>query len=183
MKSILRYLPVFAVLPVCTYIAACSDIGLPSDKPQIIKTNIFHYRDKPTRAGAGRQDSVVIGIYVKAGIEDLGMDQPFDATVYERFLLKNDGWTNYKITILRLTEGKFKPVPPLVFRDIIFFPALNGTSSGRVKEGYLYFNRIFYYQKQIEMVPTKFQIQIRDNNLNESNIIETDTVVVPYFKN
>jgi hypothetical protein len=167
-------------LSIClVFFVSCSEEQAYPDKPQIVRVSILPYKRIPTPYGRGVQDSILIKIYVKDGNGDLGINRPVNSADAMRFI-SNGNWTNYKITILRLNGNKFEPVEPLVNRDVVFFPSL--ANSKKVKEGHLYFNRTFIYYEKVSMSPTKFLIQIRDNNLNESNVIETDTVIVPYPK-
>ncbi len=65
------------------------------------------------------------------------------------------------------------------------FLVLPDLTKGKPKgaiEGTLDFAQLFQYGNTVKLFPTKFRIRIRDRALNVSNIIETDTLTLPYLK-
>jgi hypothetical protein len=161
--------------------SACTKEPSYSEIPQIVKASTRVYKYMSTPAGRGLQDSVLLILDIRDGDGNLGINSPLSSEDINRFLSNGD-WTNYKVTTFRFINNKFEKIESPVSRDVLFFPALTSSNSIGAKEGILYLNKIFVYVKNYVMYPTKFQIQIRDNNLNESNIAETDTVTVPYPK-
>lgn len=151
-----------------------------SDTPEITSSTVFPYKNLPAQQGVGkgRRDSIIVTIGFKDGDGNLGNDTPVSRADSVRYA-SNGGWGNYKITTLRLVNGKYEVVPTLVNKTLFFPDLAKGKGKGAI-EGTLDFGQIFTYGNRFQLYPIKFQIQIRDRNLNESNVIETDTVVVPY---
>ena len=93
----------------------------------------------------------------------------------------NGGWANYRIRTFRLNNKKFEEVDLKVNTSLYIPDLTKGKPKGAI-EGSLDFYQIFQYGSSFQLYPTKFQIQIRDRSLNVSNVIETDTVSVPFPK-
>lgn len=148
-----------------------------STTPAITYKGMFKYTLPPgTGVGQTKRDSVVITIGFTDGDGNLGSSSQADTSIY----FKNGGWGNYKITTLRLIDGKYQ-VYSLNDNNTLIFPDLAlGKPKGPI-EGTLDFNQKFFYGTVIQRYPTKFQIQIRDRALNVSNIVETDTLTLPYL--
>ena len=121
-----------------------------------------------------QRDSVVISITFKDGDGDLGEDVRDTTRLNQTFA--NQPWGNYQIRTFQFVGGKFEEVS-VAANSRLFFPQ-TATKRGPL-EGVLDFTQRFPYQSTIRSVPIKFQIRLRDRQLNESNIIETDTVNVP----
>ncbi|AQG78122.1 hypothetical protein [Spirosoma montaniterrae] len=151
-----------------------------ADKPEIEFRSIFPYKNLPARPGVGRgrRDSVVISIDFKDGRGDLGNTLPLskaDSALYA----SNGRWGNYRIQTFRLINRQYVEVEQRV-NSSLFFPDLaKGKPPGAI-QGTLDFNQTFLYGSSFQLLPTKFRITIRDRQLNESNVVETDTVWVPW---
>ena len=127
-----------------------------------------------TNVARTQRDSVVISITFKDGNGDLGEDVR-DTTRLSR-TFANQPWGNYQIRTFKFVSGKFEEVS-IAGNSKLFFQQTS-TKRGPL-EGVLDFTQKFPYQSNIKSVPVKFQVRLRDRELNESNIIETDTVSVP----
>ncbi len=154
-----------------------------ADKPEIEFRSIFPYKNLPARPGVGRgrRDSVVITIGFKDGRGDLGNTLPLskaDSTLYA-----NSNWGlfkgNYRIQTFRLINGRYEEFDQPVNRTLFFPDLAKGKPPGAI-EGTLDFNQTYLYGSSFRLLPTKFRITIRDRQLNESNVVETDTVTVPW---
>ncbi len=161
-------------------LSACFNEPDYSNTPQIDFKGIFAYKDLPAQRGVGRgrRDSIVVTIGFKDGDGNLGNDIPIAKADSARYA-SNGGWGNYKIRTLRLVNKQYQEIN-LAVNQTLYFPDLTkGKPKGAI-EGSLDFNSTFQYGNSYQIYPIKFQIQIRDRNLNESNVIETDTVWVPF---
>lgn len=127
-----------------------------------------------TSAGQAQRDSVVISITFKDGDGDLGEDLRDTTRLKQTFA--NQQWGNYQIRTLGLINGKFEEVPVAANAKLFF--QLSTPQRGPL-EGTLDFSQTFPYQSNAKLIPVKFQIRLRDRQLNESNLVETDTVRVP----
>ncbi len=172
---------VLLLLGVTLTLSACFTEPDYSNTPQIeIKEPIFKYPDLPAQRGVGRgrRDSIVIRVAFKDGDGDLGNDIPVAKADSARYA-ERGGWGNYKIRTLRLVNGRFEEIV-LPVNQTLYFPDLTKNKAKGAIEGDLDFNSTFQYGSRFQLYPIKFQIQIRDRALNESNIVETDTVIVPF---
>ena len=151
-----------------------------SNTPQIEAETPFVYKDLPAGQGVGRgrRDSVVIRVSFKDGDGDLGNDIPLSREDSLRFA-SNGGWGNYRIRTFRLENGRFRELDLAVNRTLFFPNLTKGKARGAIT-GDLDFNSVFQYGNRFQLYPVKFQIQIRDRALNESNVVETDTITVPF---
>lgn len=153
-----------------------------SNTPEIEFKGIDQYKALPAGTGVGKskRDSVVIIIGFKDGDGNLGDDSPSQADILR---YKADGnWGNYQIKTFRYINKKYVEFGSDSNNVLttLFFPDLTkGKPKGAI-EGTLDFNQIFPYGTNIVFYPTKFQIRIRDRALNASNVIETDTIRLPY---
>lgn len=150
-----------------------------SDTPAIEFRGISPYTLEAGK-GVGKQkrDSVVITIGFKDGDGNIGDNIPLPKVDEDRYA-SNGGWGNYKITTFRLENNKYVELKQSE-NNALFVPDLTkGKPKGAI-EGNLDFFQIFQYGNRFQRYPTKFQIQIRDRNLNVSNVIETDTISLPY---
>jgi hypothetical protein len=163
-------------------VSACFSEPNYSETPEISEPVIFSYRDLVAQQGVGqsRRDSIVITVNFRDGDGNLGNDIPVlgaDSLQY----VTNGGWGNYRVTTLRLVNGKYEALQTPVNQTLYFPNLAKGKGAGPI-EGTLDFSQIFPYGTSYRRYPTKFQIQIRDRFLNVSNIIETDTIVLPYTR-
>ena len=153
-----------------------------SNTPDIDFKGVFRYTIEASKGvGKGKRDSVVITVGFKDGDGNIGDNIPLSKVDADRYA-SNGGWGSYKIRTFRLINKKFEELPQPE-NNTLYIPDL---TKGKVKgaiEGSLDFNQIFQYGSRFQFYPTKFQIQIRDRSLNVSNVIETDTVSVPFPTN
>lgn len=130
------------------------------------------------------RDSVVFQTAFQDGDGDLGITA-------DEFAGKGDprlkGLNNYVVRVLRKTgpgRNDYREVFPTVSYSS-FFPILKPDGKRGPIEGTLRFSQTFYDIANTRRKDTlKFQIKILDRALNESNTIETDTVIVfpPVYK-
>ena len=132
--------------------------------------------------GKAKIDSVVMSIHFQDGDGDLGITQAelkANPTKYKDF-------RNFEVNVLLQKNGKFTP--------ITFSPSLGGLMNFKFKadqkpgpiEGTVDYSTQFVYAFYKGYSPLftpkndtlKFQIYIRDNALQTSNVIETDPIVI-----
>jgi len=138
-------------------------------------------------------DSIYITIKFQDGDGDLGLNDEDGAPLYgERTETGelNKYRSNYFIEILRKEDGEFIPYILPDAESITYrFPYLNEESTeGGPLEGFLTFVQVIDPSAYEQFNPTpnaiqrfdtlKFRVNIADRALNESNVIETDTVIV-----
>lgn len=171
---------ILILLGVTLALSACFNEPDYSNTPQIEVKPIFKYPNLPAGAGVGRgrRDSVVITIGFKDGDGNLGNDIPVAKADSARYA-SNGGWGNYKIITSRLVNGRYEDLT-IPVNKTLYFPDLTKNKAKGAIEGTLDFNSTFQYGNRYQLYPVKFKIQIRDRDLNESNIVETDTVWVPF---
>lgn len=152
-----------------------------SNTPEILNPEVQRYPiAASTGVGGGRRDSVVITIDFKDGDGNLGDDFPLSRADSLRYKA-DGGWGNYQLTTLRLQNGQYVEFP-VVVNQTLFFPNLTkGKPSGAI-EGSLQFSQLFQYSNSSRLFPTKFRIRVRDRTLNQSNVIDTDTLNLPYLR-
>lgn len=155
---------------IATLILACSKNESAPDSPPVIQFNSIT-KITPT-SGTIRRDSVVITIGYKDQDGNLGESD----TSRIRQVFANQSWSNYRLETLQLVNGAFTPLVTGTTK-LPFFPSLSYQK--KPVEGTLSFSQAFPYVNGYRLVPLKFRVQIRDRNLNESNMIETDTVRLP----
>ncbi|MBC7893682.1 MAG: hypothetical protein H7Y12_15800 [Sphingobacteriaceae bacterium] len=128
------------------------------------------------------RDSVVVLVDFQDGDGDLGITT-------EEFQGKGDpklkGVNNYIVRVMRKTRTGFVEVFPQVpFNS--FYPPLKPDGRRGPIEGTLRFSQIFFGSTAPKPLKDtlKFQIRILDRALHESNVIETDTIIVfpPVYK-
>lgn len=148
-----------------------------STTPQIEYDGLTPFRRLPSFAGVGgeERDSVVISVKFSDGDGNLG-DNTLDSTILANRY--TDGWGNYEIKTFQLLNGKYVELQSLDNRFLLF-PRLSREGQRGAITGLLDFRQIFFYSRNYQMLPVKFQIRIRDRDLNVSNTIETDTIRVP----
>lgn len=149
---------------------SCSKNESAPDSPPVIQFNSI---TKTTRSnGTTMRDSVVITITYKDQDGNLGESD----TSRIRQVFANQPWSNYRLETLQFINGAFSPLPG-ASTPKQFFASLS--SQNKPAEGMLSFSQTYPYTSGYRLVPLKFRVQIRDRNLNESNVIETDTVRLP----
>ena len=173
--------PYLFVIGIAFALSSCFNEPNYSNVPDIKFKGIFRY---PLAAGAGvgktKRDSVVTTVSFTDGNGDLGNAFPLsnaDTTLYK----SNGGWGNYEIKIFRLENKEYKEVILPIANFLVFPDLTKGKPKGAI-EGTLDFTQIFFYGTTVKLFPTKFRIRIRDRALNVSNVIETDTLTLPYLK-
>lgn len=173
--------PYLFVLGVSLTLSACFNEPNYSNTPAIDFKSIFRYTIAAGQGvGKSKRDSVVITIGFKDGDGNLGNNTPLskaDSTNYAQ----NGNWGNYKIRTFRLINKQYVELP-LAINQFLLFPDLAKDKPKGAIEGTLDFYQTFTYGTSYQIYPTKFQIQIRDRSLNVSNVIETDTINVPFPK-
>ena len=167
----------FLLLGLAPTISGCWNEPNFDDKPAISFKSIDPI-DLPASADrrTPRRDSVIITLGFQDGTGDLGEDTR-DSTRLKTVFGK-ETWGNYQIKTLRLVNGKYEELP-LEVNAKLFFMRLTKEGQRGAIEGTLDFRQVFFYTNSSKITPVKFQIKIRDRKLQESNMIETDTVHVP----
>lgn len=173
--------PYLLVLGTALTLSACFNEPNYSNTPNIDFRGLFRYTIEAGKGvGKSKRDSVVLTIGFKDGDGNLGNDIPLPRADSARYA-SNGGWGNYRIRTFRLENKQYKEVK-LDINQFLLFPDLtNGKPKGAI-EGTLDFSQTFQYGTSFQMYPVKFQIQIRDRSLNESNVIESDTLNLPFPK-
>ncbi len=128
--------------------------------------------------GNDKRDLVMIAIKFQDKSGDLGEDISTTDSVRRRVVFGSETWGNYKVQTFKYQNGKYTLQPPSEDQKI-WFPRLFKPNQKGALEGTLYFQESFIYSRSSIRYPVKFQVQIRDRALNVSNVIETDSVVVP----
>lgn len=174
----------FVGLFCCTGLLACTEEPQWSLTPSISFSQI----QKITKisndgfGGKAKIDSVVMSIRFQDGDGDLGITQAelkANPTKYKDF-------RNFEVNVLLQKNGKFIPVN--------FSPSLGGLMNFKFKgeqkpgaiEGTVDYSTQFVYAFYKGYSPlftakndtVKFQIYIRDNALQTSNVVETDPIVI-----
>ncbi|KAB7732144.1 hypothetical protein F5984_08010 [Rudanella paleaurantiibacter] len=151
------------------------------ETPKIEYFGMSPFRRLPARpvVGGGERDSVIISVKFTDGDGDLGENTPRNkadsAVVAERY---KDGWGNYEIKTFRFVNGRFEAFD-LPENRFLLFPRLTREGQRGAIEGTLDLRQVFFYTRNAQILPVKFQIRIRDRALRVSNTIETDTIRVP----
>lgn len=161
------------------FLAGCWNEPNFDDKPYIAFKAI-DVIDLPASADkrTPRRDSVIVTISFQDGTGDLGEDVGKADSTRLRTIFGKETWGNYQIKTFRLVNGKYEEVN-LAVNNKLFFPRLSKEGQRGAIEGTLDFRQNFNYSNSARLTPVKFQIKIRDRKLQESNVIETDTVHVP----
>ena len=127
------------------------------------------------RVGESKRDSVITTIRYQDGTGDIGEDPRDTARI--RKVFGKETWGNYEVRAFQFVDGKYSLLPSSD-NGKVYFPGPRRLQKGAI-EGTIDFSQVFPYQRPFKLVPVKFQIRIRDRALNVSNVIETDTIVVP----
>ncbi len=131
----------------------------------------------PFSGTTAKRDSVVITLDFKDGDGDLG--EPVEGRIDPKYT----DWGNYELkTFRRLANGSFEEVI-LAANAKLFFPELlKGSKKNNRRspiEGLLDYAVYFPYSKRSTLNVVKFKIRVRDRSLNNSNVIESDTISIP----
>ncbi|QMW00491.1 hypothetical protein [Spirosoma foliorum] len=176
-QQIQTYLFVFGIV---LTVSACFTEPNYSNTPAIDFKGLFKYSIAASSGvGQAKRDSIVITIGFKDGDGNLGVDNPSTATITS--YTSNGGWGNYEIRTFRFINKQYVEYTQTDLTSL-FFPDLTKNKPKGPIEGTLDFNQTFTYGTSNVFYPTKFQIRIRDRDLNVSNVIETDTITLPYLR-
>ncbi|GAB3541115.1 hypothetical protein GCM10027577_06130 [Spirosoma fluminis] len=171
--------PYLFTLGVALTMSACFNEPNYSNTPEISFKSLFKYTLEAQRGvGRGKRDSVVLTVGFKDGDGNLGNSIPLareDSIKYKQ----NGGWGNYEIKTFRLINRQFVEFVSPELQTLIFPDLTKGKPKGAI-EGTLDFNQSFQYGSSYQLYPVKFQIRIRDRDLNTSNVVESDTVSLPF---
>lgn len=123
--------------------------------------------------------NVRITLSFEDGDGDLG-ESLKDNAAREDYLKENGGWGNYQTQVLKLEKDKWVnyDLPLLSF---LVFPVLKTDGTRGPIRGKLDYDISFPNSRQGKLTPLKFLVKIRDRELRESNIIETDSISVPIY--
>jgi len=172
--------PALLLFGITLLLSSCWNEPKFGDNPKIEFLGLSPFRKLPARSGVGNgeRDSVVISLHFTDGDGNLGVNSPRNKADSAVFYSTYKDWGNYQIKVLRLVNNKYEELR-LDENKVLVFPRLTKEGAKGAIEGTLDFRQIFYYSRNAKIQPVKFQIKIRDRNLLESNVIETDTVHVP----
>lgn len=156
-------------------VLACS-----KDEPVVNATPVIQFKSitKFTREASGaqlRRDSVITTISFSDANGDLGEDGRDTTRIKQVFA--NQNWGNFEIRTLQFINGAFQEIVPPASTQL--FVDLGNRNASKPISGTLDYSQKFAYQGNYKLVPVKFQIRLRDRNLNASNTVETDTISVP----
>ncbi|GAB3950200.1 hypothetical protein GCM10028805_27730 [Spirosoma harenae] len=161
-------------------LSACFNEPNYSNTPEIEFKGLFKYTLAPGKGvGAAKRDSIVLTVGFKDGDGNLGNDNPLAKADSLRYV-SSGGWGNYEIRTFRLINKQYVEYK-LPINNFLLFPDLAKAKPKGPIEGTLDFNQKFIYGTVNTFYPTKFQIRIRDRDLNISNVVETDTITLPYL--
>ena len=171
--------PYLFVVGIALILSSCFTEPNYSNTPEVEFKGLFRY---PLAAGSGvgnsKRDSIVITIGFKDGDGNLGTSASSYKADSARYKA-NGGWGNYELKTFRLINKQYVEYP-LTENSFLIYPNLAENKPSGPIEGTLDFKQTYTYGNSIIIYPTKYQIRIRDRSLNVSNVIETDTVWVPY---
>jgi hypothetical protein len=143
-----------------------------SNTPFIKFNSITKFTVQDSFSGSKR-DSVVITIDFEDGDGDLG--EPPEG----RDTVRYAGWGNYELKTFRWKGGQNFEEVNLAANSRLFLPKLRTSGGKGPIEGTLDYSNFFPYTNRTRMTVVKFQVRVRDQALNQSNVIETDTISVP----
>ncbi len=171
--------PYLFVIGISLALSSCFNEPNYSDTPEIEFKGRFRYTLEAGRGvGKGKRDSLVTTISFKDGDGNIGNSVPLPSADSLRYAT-NGGWGSYQIRTFRLIDNKYVELIQIENKALFIPDLTKGKPKGAI-EGSLDFNQIFQYGSRFQIYPTKFQIQIRDRSLNVSNVVETDSVWLPF---
>lgn len=157
-----------------TTMVACSKEEPASDSAPVIAFKSVNKFTLGASATKAKRDSVMVTISFSDGNGDLGED--LRDTTRLKNVFGNQSWGNYEIRTFQFVNNKFDefttPSSAKLFVDL-------GGSTILPQAGTLDYKQLVEYTGTYKLIPVKFQIRMRDRNLNESNIVETDTLSIP----
>lgn len=126
----------------------------------------------------GKKTQVRVTLSFEDGDGDLGEDAQSEDR--QNFLKGNGGWGNYHIEVFRFVNEKWEKFEtPLL--GYLVFPTLKTDGVRGPIRGKLDYDLDFAMGSGTKDTPLKFYIKVRDRELRESNVIETDSISVPIF--
>ncbi len=155
-------------------VTACTNNEPVTNPVPVIAFKAINKFTLAANATKAKRDSVVIAVSFSDGDGDLG-ENPRDSTRLKN-VFGNQSWGNYQIRAFQFMNGKFEEIIPPVAKKLF---ADLGNSTTLPLNGTLEFNQLFSYAGTYKLIPVKFQVRMRDRNLNESNTVETDTISLP----
>ncbi len=121
---------------------------------------------------------VRITLSFEDGDGDLGED--IQSEERRQYLQSNGGWGNYHVQVFRFVNEKWEELE-LTALDYLAFPYLKTDGVRGPIRGKLDYDLDFALGQGQKETPLKFVVKIRDRQLRESNVIETDSISVPIF--
>lgn len=121
---------------------------------------------------------VRITLSFEDGDGDLGED--IQSEERRQYLLSNGGWGNYYVQVFRFVNEKWEELE-LTALDYLAFPYLKTDGVRGPIRGKLDYDIDFALGPGQKETPLKFVVKIRDRQLRESNVVETDSISVPIF--
>lgn len=169
----------FLFMGVALAVAACFNEPDFSETPELDSpaSALKYFQPGDGRFQADR-DSVVIAVNFRDKSGDLGEETTDSTYLANKF--GRETWGNYELRTFRLINGRFQEFTGEQIK--LFFPPLVRSGRRGAIEGTLEFRQLFFYTRPFRLYPTKFQVRIRDRAMNVSNVVETDTVSVPYLE-
>ncbi|AUD05178.1 hypothetical protein [Spirosoma pollinicola] len=172
--SRLLFVKLLILIGLTSSIIACSEKEPAANPVPVIAFKAINKVTLAANTTKAKRDSVVVAISFSDADGDLGED-PGDSTRLKR-VFGNQTWGNYQIRAFQFVNNKFEEITPSVNKRL--FVDLGG-STIVPQNGTLKYNQVFTYAGTYKLLPIKFQVRVRDRNLNESNVVETDTVSLP----
>jgi hypothetical protein len=126
----------------------------------------------------GDKTQVRITLSFEDGDGDLGEDAQSDAR--QNYLKENGGWGNYHVEVFRLVNDKWEKFETSLL-DFLIFPTLKTDGVRGPIRGKLDYDLDFAMGSGTKLTPVKFLIKVRDRELRESNVVETDSISIPLF--
>ena len=171
MKKRIVFQPILVALFISATTVGCFEPPSYSNTPEIVFNNITKFTVKDSFS---KRDSVIISLDYKDGDGDLGEG------VNGRNSPRYSDWGNYELRLFRLETATKQFVEfPQPENKTIFFPILKTDLKRGPIEGKLDYSPSYPYNNRSKMTVIKYQVRIRDRNLNVSNMVESDTISVP----
>ncbi len=121
---------------------------------------------------------VRITLSFEDGDGDLG--ENIQSEERRQYLLDNGGWGNYQVKVFRFINEKWEQLEMDAI-NYLAFPYLKTDGVRGPIRGKLDYDIDFALGPGQKDTPLKFVVKIRDRQLRESNIVETDSLSVPIF--
>ncbi|GAB3780573.1 hypothetical protein GCM10028818_33020 [Spirosoma horti] len=164
----------FLLIGLLGLLLACSK-NEPTENPTpVITAKAIQKTTLQASAGQAKRDSVIVTISFSDGDGDLG-ENTQDSTRLKT-VFGNQPWGNYQIRTFQLVNNTFEEIN-IPGNNKLFVNL--GSGPARPQVGTIDYKQVFPYTGAYKLRPVKFQLRMRDRNLNESNVVETDTVSLP----